>query len=149
VAEPICADSYSTPSGRQVLKWEIKKHPCIETEKVWHVIKYIKFCVARKKFQSYLYGNQQITISKSFQSFQDCILDRLTRLQHSQSHILYMSLPSALSHCWLGIRKSIQPVKNEWWGAAIVIYLEWDTKNLHMVQMMPLPPHHLSHLFLH
>jgi len=30
---------------------------------------------------------------------------------------------SVLGHCWLGVRKSIWPVKN--WGAGVVICLEW------------------------
>jgi len=55
-------------------------------------------------------------------------------------------LPSALSHCWLGIRKSIRPVKNwvmgEWWrGAGVVICLERGANDLHMIQLMPLPRH--------
>ena len=33
-------------------------------------------------------------------------------------------LPSVFLHCWLGIRKSIQPVKIELWGAGMVICLQ-------------------------
>ena len=44
-----------------------------------------------------------------------------------------------LRHCWLGIRKSTQPVKIECWGAGVVIFLEWGADCLHMVQFMPLP----------
>ena len=47
-------------------------------------------------------------------------------------------LPSVLWRCWLGGRKGIWPVKNEWWGADVVICLEWGA-DLHMVQLMPLP----------
>ena len=32
------------------------------------------------------------------------------------------NLPSVLSHCWLGVRKSIRPIKAEWWGAGVVIF---------------------------
>ena len=53
-------------------------------------------------------------------------------------------LPSGLWLCWLGFSESIQPVKKtEWWGDGVVICLEWGAKDLHMVQLMPLPPHHL------
>jgi len=38
----------------------------------------------------------------------------------------------------LGGRKGIRPVKNEWWGASVVICLERDA-DLHMAQLMPLP----------
>jgi len=53
---------------------------------------------------------------------------------------LYMC-HSQLIHCWLGGRRSIWPVKNEWWGAGVVICLERDANDLHIVQLMPLPPH--------
>jgi len=36
--------------------------------------------------------------------------------------IMIITIASVLWHCWLGIRKSIQPVKKtEWWGAGVVI----------------------------
>ena len=41
---------------------------------------------------------------------------------------------------WLGVRKSIRPVKIEWWGADVVIYLDQDAWCLNMVQLMPLHP---------
>ena len=47
-------------------------------------------------------------------------------------------LPSVLSCCWLGGRKGIRPVKTEWWGAGMVIYLELSA-GLHTAQLMPLP----------
>ena len=39
--------------------------------------------------------------------------------------------------CWLGGRKSIRPVKKQWWGAGVVVCLEQGA-DLHMVQLMPL-----------
>jgi len=47
-------------------------------------------------------------------------------------------MPSVLWRCWLGGRKSIRPVKTEWWGAGVVICLKWDA-HLHTAQLMPLP----------
>jgi len=38
----------------------------------------------------------------------------------------------------LGGRKGIRPVKNEWWGAGVVICLERGA-DLHIAQLMPLP----------
>jgi len=38
----------------------------------------------------------------------------------------------------LGSRKGIRPVKNEWWGAGLVVCLERGA-DLHMAQLMPLP----------
>jgi len=40
--------------------------------------------------------------------------------------------------CFLGVRKSIQPVKIEWWSVDVVIFLERGADCLHMVQLMPL-----------
>ena len=51
----------------------------------------------------------------------------------------YQLLPSVLWRCWLSVRKSIRPVKIEWWGVGVVICLERDADCLHMVQLMPLP----------
>jgi len=52
-------------------------------------------------------------------------------------------LPSVLWRCWLGGRKGIWPVKTVWWGTCIVICLERDANDLHMVQLTSLPHHHL------
>jgi len=52
--------------------------------------------------------------------------------------VFHCRLPSVLLHCWLGGRKGIRPVKNEWWGAGVVICLEQGA-DLHMAQLMPLP----------
>jgi len=38
----------------------------------------------------------------------------------------------------LGGRKGIRPVKTEWWGAGVVIYLEQGA-DLHTAKLMPLP----------
>ena len=57
--------------------------------------------------------------------------------------VVYM--PSVLWHCWLDVRKSIRPVKIDWWGVDVVVCLEWGA-DLHMVQLMPLHPLTLSSL---
>jgi len=56
---------------------------------------------------------------------------------------LCWELPSVLWRCGLGGRKGIRPVKTEWWGTGMVISLKRGANDLHMVQLMPLPPHHL------
>ena len=48
------------------------------------------------------------------------------------------TLPSVLWRCWLGGRKGIRPVKNEWWGVGVVVCLERGA-GLHMAQLMPMP----------
>ena len=45
-----------------------------------------------------------------------------------------------LGRCWLGIRKSIRPVKIEWWDVGAVICLQQGADCLHMVQLMTLHP---------
>ena len=61
-----------------------------------------------------------------------CIVFAFTKTKH------WRQLPSVLWRCWLGGRKGIQPVKNEWWGAGMVICMERGA-DLHMAQLMPLP----------
>ena len=39
----------------------------------------------------------------------------------------------------LGVRKSIRPVKTEWWGVGVVVCLERGADCLRMVQLMPQP----------
>jgi len=51
--------------------------------------------------------------------------------------------PSVLWRCRMGSRKGIWPVKTEWWGTGMLICLEQGANDLHMVHLMPLPPHHL------
>ena len=59
------------------------------------------------------------------------------------SCVCVFNLPSVLWHCWLGVRKGIRPVKiwllRCWHG----YLLEQSANSLHMVQLMPLPPHHV------
>jgi len=50
-----------------------------------------------------------------------------------------MLLLSVFWHCWLVVRKSIRPVKIEWWGVGVVICLERGTDCLHMVKLMSPP----------
>ena len=51
--------------------------------------------------------------------------------------VYYFFLPSVLWHCWLGDRKGIRPVKIEWYGVDVAIWLEQGA-DLHMAQLMPL-----------
>jgi len=46
---------------------------------------------------------------------------------------------------WLliGRQEGHPACKTEWWGSGVVICLEQGADDLHMVQLMPLPPHHL------
>ena len=70
-----------------------------------------------------------------------CVPKReLLRISHQRkiAHCLSLFLPSVLWRCWLGSRKGIRPVKNEWWGVGVVICLELGA-DLYMAQLMPLP----------
>ena len=40
-------------------------------------------------------------------------------------------LPSVLWHCWLGVRKSIRPVKIDWWCVGVVVCLQQGADCLH------------------
>jgi len=47
------------------------------------------------------------------------------------SNIPDLTRPSVLWHCWLGVKKSIRPVKIERWGVGVVICLERGADCLH------------------
>ena len=53
---------------------------------------------------------------------------------------VYLCLQYSCLECF--DRKSICPVKTEWWGVGVVICLDRGANDLHMVQLMPLPPYH-------
>ena len=76
---------------------------------------------------SYLAGKLSCTDSQWLQHFCDCFSSLL---------LVITFIPSVLWHCWLGTRKSIQPVKIEWWGGGVVICLERDG---YCLQLMPKP----------
>jgi len=53
---------------------------------------------------------------------------------------------SAVDHKWNIWTFLLLVWQQEWHPACknwVVIYLEWGANDLHMVQLMPLPPHHL------
>jgi len=54
--------------------------------------------------------------------------------QFNYKKITNCLVPSVLWCCWLGGRKGIRPVKNEWWGVGMVVCLERGADLL-----MPLP----------
>jgi len=62
-------------------------------------------------------------------------------LRHPVPSQVSFSICLVLWHCW--IRKSIRLWKIERWGTGMVISPEWGANDLHMVQVMPRPPHHL------
>jgi len=70
--------------------------------------------------------------------------DMLTNSGSLSVPVPWLNTRSVLWHCWLGRRKGIQPVKTEWWGIGVVIYLEWGANDLHLVKLLPLQPRHLA-----
>ena len=77
-------------------------------------------------------------------SYQLIFLCQIREWELTNSLFMRIHQPSVIWRCWLGGRKGIWPVKKlEWWGAGMVICLEQSANDLHMVQLMPLPPHHL------
>jgi len=72
------------------------------------------------------------TAHHNIRSCQKCSLHSLLA-----TSLLYQS--SVLSHCWLGVRKSIRPVKIEWWCVGVIICLDQGADCLHIVQLMPQP----------
>ena len=58
--------------------------------------------------------------------------DSYFQFSFSQPSVLYSRSPSLLWHCWLDIRKSMRPVKTEWWGADVIFNLEQGANDLHI-----------------
>jgi len=52
----------------------------------------------------------------------------------------YVSFSFSALTLLVGGRKVIRPVKTKWWGTGVVICLEQGANDLHMFQLMPLPP---------
>jgi len=80
--------------------------------------------MARHHIFEHIFGNITVTVELALLSFSfsdSCL-----------SPLMYWN-------CWLGISKWIQPIKIERWGAGMVICLEWDANDLHMVQLLSLP----------
>jgi len=67
------------------------------------------------------------------------------RVVNFNCHVM-ACLNAVLWHCWLGVRKSIHPVKSEWWIVGIVIWLVHSASDLQMIK--PLSLHHLTFLVL-
>ena len=89
----------------------------------------------------YCSGKQWVVQGSCIQHYQcdtsECLLSSINFFViHFVNY--YCTLPSVLWRCWLGGRKGIRPVKNEWWGVGVVVCLERGA-DLHMAQQMPLP----------
>jgi len=69
-------------------------------------------------------------------------------LSHHLACVRYAALPTMLWCCWLGVRKSVLPVKIEWWGVGVVICVERGADCLRMVLLIPLHPKTTSSLAL-
>ena len=94
-------------------------------------------------FSSYV--GMLFPLSKIF-LFKRCILNNVKcygKKRRIVSDREDMKMPSVLWHCWLGVGKSIRPVKSRvmtcWCGCLSVARCKWFAYGL----AMPLPPHHL------
>ena len=80
-----------------------------------------------------------LSISKTSSTQECCLHESYHALNFPLVFVIRRQLlPSVLWRCWLGGIQGIWPVKNEWWGAGVVICLERGAE-LHMAQLMPLP----------
>ena len=69
------------------------------------------------------------------------VIDEFLTVQNA-SGLLFIFYLSVVWHCCVSSRKGIRTAETEWWGTGMVICLERGANDLHMVQLMPLPPHH-------
>jgi len=75
-----------------------------------------------------LYVKMLITTSHNWpdNNVVECTLRILSRF-HSPLYYIFHIKHSLLWCCWLGGKKSMQPVKTEWWGDGMVVCLEHGT----------------------
>jgi len=87
--------------------------------------------------------------------YPDCpchLAQPLDKFHRNHPHFKIISLTFSdnlllvLWHCWMGVKKSIWPVKIEWRGVGVVICLEQGVECLRMAQLMLLHPRTLSSL---
>jgi len=76
----------------------------------------------------FLYVKMLITTSHNWpdNNVVECTLRILSRF-HSPLYYIFHIKHSLLWCCWLGGKKSMQPVKTEWWGDGMVVCLEHGT----------------------
>jgi len=93
-------------------------------------------------------SNRQSSISTSpstWQTHDIWTLYHVCYTAEGNSVLMCIKLPSVLWHCWMGVTKSICPVKmwmmRCWCGH--LSGLRCSANDMHMVQLMPLPPHRL------
>ena len=73
---------------------------------------------------------------------QHCIKRNFWKLRVGSFYFCWAFLCYCLNQCYdavRGVRKSIQPVKIDWWVVGMVIRLDQGADRLHVVQTMPLP----------
>ena len=111
-------------------RWSIS-NGMVEYWQWYHMTRYAVLTCAQKLTLVSFYCTEPETKNwkKKNQKIKTTVLD----------NSLFDNLPSVLWHCWFGARKSIRPVKIEWWSVGVVTCLEWGADCLHMVQLMPLP----------
>jgi len=116
----------------------------------WHPLTWLQHSLAQNPLKSCIKWLQNTSRKLHLVSWTTTIFVLVQWLKVSEimfdifllMHI-WQILPSVLWHCWLGARKSTRPVKKWVMGTGVVICLECGTNDLHMVQIMPPPPHHL------
>jgi len=109
------------------LRWSVSLWHMLQTRRVEHL----------RQWSSH---NVIGSVTHKYKPISQCDRLRVTQIHTCYIHV---DVPSMLWCCWLGCRKGIRPVKTEWWGTGVVICLEWGANDLHMAQLMPLPPRHL------
>ena len=122
----------------------------------WQVIMLTDWLLLTMLFRIYKQKQAYLVVSLSLARFDKAYAAQRTTLGvadwnnvkpkqvNKLSSYKILNRPVVHWHYWLGERKSIRPAKNcltIWQHGCLS---EWGADDLHMVQLMPVPPHHLS-----
>ena len=94
-------------------------------------------------------NTQVTTLCQSFNQHTDYMtLQKQSWLKCCETFFLQLTVRKSFAFSALTLlvgRQEGHPAckKTEWWGTGMVICLKWGASDLHIVQLMPLPPHHL------
>jgi len=91
-------------------------------------VTYLLFCVGKVSVRCFVFSSHCVSFVVS-----NCCWKSTNVIVSYLFLVTSWSRLSVLWHCWLGVRKSIRPVKIEWWGVGVVICLERGADCLHMV----------------
>jgi len=134
---------HTTQTDKQVSTFVLRQHISLlksdpSRDDIWTHTSHTRF-----------FGSARVCHQTASQSVQSLLHRHLYITTVYFYHLSISYLPSVLWNCWLGVRKSIRPVKIEWWGVGVVSV--WSEVQIVCVwsswfHCIPKPHYFLPHL---